>query len=48
MGNEVYRQLINNQNLTTINISDLSNGVYFWEMSDTNGAVGKGKVVVIK
>jgi hypothetical protein len=52
MGNEVYLQAYSQ--LPTANcplqiyLPQLSNGVYFWEMIDTNGIVGKGKMVVIK
>jgi hypothetical protein len=47
MGSEVYSQTITNSNKSTINISQLSKGVYFWEMIDNNGFEGKGKIVII-
>jgi len=44
MGREVYTQAINNSTQSTINISQLSNGVYFYQL--TNGVdTYRGKIV---
>jgi YVTN family beta-propeller protein len=54
MGNEVYHQSSNSQlsilnsQLLSVDISSLSNGVYFYQLTTDKGIVGKGKFVVIK
>jgi len=47
MGNEVYKETINGID-NSIDISDLSNGVYFYQVNSEKGIVNKGKFVVIK
>jgi len=51
-GREVYSQPSrlnrDNQESTIINVSNLSNGIYYWEMKSNNGIEGKGKLAVIK
>jgi len=44
LGNEVYHQAINNSTQSTINISQLSNGVYFYQLSNNKETV-RGKFV---
>jgi hypothetical protein len=47
MGNEVYNQPINNSTQSTINISNLSNGVYFYQIRNEKETM-RGKFVVEK
>jgi len=47
LGNSVYQTKIN-QIKTTIDLSSLSNGIYFWEVLTDGGIEGKGKVAVMK
>jgi hypothetical protein len=47
MGREVYHQPINNSTQTTINISQLSDGVYFYQLTN-NTETNRGKFVVEK
>jgi type IX secretion system substrate protein len=44
LGQEVYHQAIINPNNTTINISQLSNGVYFYQLSNSKETL-RGKFV---
>lgn len=48
MGRQVYYQLINNSSPITINISYLSNGIYFWKAISDKGIIEKGKIVINK
>jgi predicted secreted protein len=47
-GRKVYTQSIINPQSTIINISDLSTGIYYWEMMSNQGIEGTGKIVLIK
>jgi len=47
LGQQVYTQAIINPNQTTINVSQLSNGIYFWEMKTNHGIEGQGKIVIV-
>lgn len=49
-GREVYHQSIinNSSHKTQIDISDLSNGIYFWKVINYNQIIGVGKVSLIK
>ena len=43
-----HHQLSNLSNTEEINISKVSNGMYFWQLISENGIVGNGKMVVEK
>jgi hypothetical protein len=47
-GRMVYTQAIINQESSIINVSPLSNGVYYWEMKTQGGITSKGKLVIIR
>lgn len=47
-GRKVYSQPIINQQSTTIDISYLSDGIYYWEMMGDKSIAGKGKLVIMK
>ena len=47
LGQEVYTQAITNPNQTTINVTQLSNGVYFYQLTN-NTETYRGKFVVKK
>jgi hypothetical protein len=48
-GRTVYSSIITSQEGTqSINVSSLSNGIYYWEIVSINGIEGKGKLAVIK
>ena len=47
-GRIVYYQPIRNQQPSIINLPDLSNGIYYWEMKSDKGIEGKGKIVIMK
>jgi len=47
LGNEVYSQAIINQQSSIINLPDLSNGIYYWEMMGDKGIEGKGKIAIM-
>jgi len=47
-GRKVYSQAIINQQSSIINVSNLSNGIYYWEIIGEKGIEGKGKIAVIK
>ena len=44
LGNEVYHQAINNSNNQTINISNLSTGVYFYQLTNNKETI-RGKFI---
>jgi hypothetical protein len=46
MGREVYIESINNSSQTAINISNLSDGIYFWKVISERGIIDKGKIVI--
>lgn len=47
-GRKVFSQPIINLNQSSIDISYLSNGIYYWEMTGDKGIEGKGKIAIIK
>jgi len=48
-GRKVYAtNIIGTDGTQNISISDLSNGIYYWEMISNNGIEGKGKIAVIR
>jgi hypothetical protein len=47
MGREVYSQQISNQQSAIINVSNLTNGIYYWEMISDNTIEGKGKIAIM-
>ena len=49
LGRTVYtHNIFNIDGKETISVSDLSSGIYYWEMMSKQGIVGTGKIVLIK
>lgn len=48
IGKEVYRQTITNSSNSNIDISQLSNGIYFWEVINDKEVMAKGKIALQK
>jgi len=48
VGRTVYSQPIINSSQSTIDLSYLSNGIYYWETISNNSILEKGKIAVIK
>ena len=46
-GRTVYSKTINSQGIETINTS-LTDGIYFWEITSSDGIQAKGKIAVMK
>jgi hypothetical protein len=46
LGRDVYKSTLNGDN--SIDVSNLSDGIYYWEVVSKNGVEGKGKIAVIK
>jgi len=46
LGNEIYHQPINNSSESTIDISQLSNGIYFWQAISDKEILARGKIAV--
>lgn len=47
-GRIVFFQQINNSTQSTIDVSYLSNGIYYWQMVSNNNISDKGKIAIIK
>jgi len=47
-GREVYSQQLNYSTQSTINLTKLSNGIYFWKLISGNSISDKGKIAVMK